>query len=346
MGEISDDGETALEEWAAMVRFNESHPGLQAFADDLRAAGPPPSGLGELAASPVILDTDIGGDPDDAFAVAVAALAVPQLALVVTSDEIAGQRARFARHLLDLLGRPEVPVVAGQDLGNTRYFCVPDLVPDEVPDQPDDVMAAVDAVCGQTQGPVRWVGTGPASNLATVLTTRAHLAQRLRITQMGGALAYRDPTRAEHNFRLDPEAAATLLRLAHRPALVLSDTTFTTAIEITQDSPIYHALAADDAPPWAGLLRAHLDNWAARFHPGTMQHDALTLSAALGWPGVRFGRENITLDGQARMTRASHGLRVKISIAADYPDFMTWLANRLTPELQPDRSHRPPAGWP
>jgi pyrimidine-specific ribonucleoside hydrolase len=289
-----------------------------------------------VLAAPIILDTDIGGDPDDAFALAAAALTVPELVLVVTSDEIHGRRARFARHFLDLLGRPEVPVVTGQDLGNSRYFCVQDLTPDDVPNQSADVLTAVEAVCAATDGPVRWVGMGPASNIAAVLTARPDVADRLTITQMGGALAYRDPTRAEHNFRLDPQAAIDLLRLAKRPALVLSDVTFTTAIEITSASPIYRQLATDDAPPWAILLRAHLDRWAAAFHPGSMQHDALTLAAALGWPGVRFGREGILLDEHARMTRdpdklITHKLGVKVSISADYEDFMIWLAARLTP---------------
>jgi hypothetical protein len=40
---------------------------------------------------------------------------VPELSLVLTSDERGGERARFARHLLNLLGRPEVPVVAGAE---------------------------------------------------------------------------------------------------------------------------------------------------------------------------------------------------------------------------------------
>jgi hypothetical protein len=61
----------------------------------------------------VVVDTDIGGDPDDALALAAAARAVPGLSLVVTTDETGagqgyGQRARFARHLLDW-GCPRLP---------------------------------------------------------------------------------------------------------------------------------------------------------------------------------------------------------------------------------------------
>lgn len=67
----------------------------------------------------IVLDTDVAGDPDDALALVAAARVLSQPPLVITTDECGGERARFARHLLDLLGRPDVPVVSGADLGNT-----------------------------------------------------------------------------------------------------------------------------------------------------------------------------------------------------------------------------------
>src|SRR6266545_1657747 len=116
-------------DWHAMVGFGESHDEFAELGEALTAGGPPPDGPSPLATAPLIIDTDLGGDPDDAFALAVAALTVAELALVITTDEAAGERARFARYLLDLLGRPEVPVVSGADPGNTRYFCVEGLAP-------------------------------------------------------------------------------------------------------------------------------------------------------------------------------------------------------------------------
>ena len=71
----------------------------------------------DLRRAPLIIDTDIGGDPDDTLAVAVAALTVPELALVITCDETGppapGQRARLARALLDLAGGPTCPSPQG-----------------------------------------------------------------------------------------------------------------------------------------------------------------------------------------------------------------------------------------
>ena len=71
---------------------------------------------------PVILDADIGGEPDDAMALVIAARELPELTLVVTSDEMSGQRARYARLLLDAAGRPDVLVVAGRQLSATPFF--------------------------------------------------------------------------------------------------------------------------------------------------------------------------------------------------------------------------------
>lgn len=276
----------------------------------------------------LIIDTDIGGDPDDAIAL-VAASAEPALALVVTCDELGGERARYARHLLDLLGRSDVPVVAGSDLGNTRLDCIVDLVPADVPRQPTDVHAAVDLVCSSTVDPVRWVGIGPASNLADVLTARPELARRLDVTQVGGALPYRDPARADHNFRTGPAAAGTLLAAAHVPRLLLSETTYTPAVEITTGSPPHRLLSDPDGPAWARLVAAHLDQWYARFHHATLQHDALALATALDAGFVDYHHEHVVIDERGRTTVAEGGFDVRVSGAARLAAYMSWLTSRI-----------------
>jgi pyrimidine-specific ribonucleoside hydrolase len=287
----------------------------------------------------MIIDTDAGGDPDDAIALVVAA-AEPALALVVTSDELSGERARFTRHLLDLLGRPDVPVVAGADLGNTRLNCVEGLTPRRVPAQPTDVLAAVTEVCSAAT--TQWVGIGPASNLAMVLTERPELATRLAVTQVGGALRYRDPERADHNFRTDPGAAATLLARARLPRLQLSEVTFTPEVAIAKDSPLHRLLSGPVGPPWAHLVAAHLDQWYDRFHHATMQHDALALASALGLPFVDYHREHVVIDERARTTVATGGgFDVWLSGDAKLATYMDWLTSKLEAGMGRE-PHTPP----
>ncbi|HZN76654.1 MAG TPA: nucleoside hydrolase [Micromonosporaceae bacterium] len=300
--------------------------GLGTHAELLRAGGPIPP---KLTGTPMIVDTDVGGDPDDAIALIVAARNAPELALVLTGDEVDGERARFARHLLDLAGRPEVPVVAGRQLPGTAIFCAEDLTPRDIGPQPTDVAAAVARACLATDGPVRWVGMGPLSNLADVLRERPELATRLALTQMGGALRYRDPSRAEHNFRRDPAAVPEVLEAVPRTWLVTSDVTFSTEIEIDARSTLYRWLSDPTAPPWARPLVTHLDRWFERYHPGSMQHDALTLSAAMQLPFVDFDLVTVALAPDARMAEAPAGVRLYASRRAQYAGFRRWLSTAL-----------------
>lgn len=276
---------------------------------------------------PLVVDTDLGGDPDDAIALVVAA-GLPELGLVVTSDEHDGRRARLARHLLDLLGRDDVPVVAGRDLGNSKDWAAEGLVPDSVPAQPDDVLAAVDEIADPATG-VRWLTLGPASNLADVIKARPELQEKLALTLMCGALAYRDPERAEHNIRLDVDAARGVFTAVRNPWLLPADVTFTAANEVTPDSPEYALISRPGAPAWATLLTAHLDQWFASFHPGTMLHDALALALCMRRPFVDVVAKRIELDDAGRMTVSDTGWPVSFTQGADYAGFRLWLRSRL-----------------
>ncbi|TQJ06379.1 inosine-uridine nucleoside N-ribohydrolase [Kribbella jejuensis] len=301
------------------------------MADAMLQDGPPPRvGPPAIAKAPMIIDTDLGGDPDDTVALVVAARRVPELALVVTSDEYGGERARLVRYLLDLLGRADVRVVAGADLGNSRMWVMDGVCPADVPRQGDDVVGAIEEVCSGAEGRVRWVGMGPLSSLARLQQEAPVLVPQLAVTQMGGAIKYRDPSRAEHNFRVDAEAAIRMLPELGRwnPRFVVSDVTFTPAMEITRESALYQRWGRSGARPWERVLRQHFDRWMAKY-PGSMQHDALTLAAAMLWPGVRFVRERVALDDRARMSLSAGGVEIAMSVSADYSAFFAWLEEAL-----------------
>src|SRR5205807_7156554 len=75
--------------------------------------------LGQTAQQKVILDTDIGDDVDDAYALALlCSLPNAKLVGVTTAFGETGKRAQIAAKLLKVLGRPEVPVCAGRPNSN------------------------------------------------------------------------------------------------------------------------------------------------------------------------------------------------------------------------------------
>lgn len=304
--------------------------------------------------APVIVDTDVGGDADDAVALAVAALEAPELALVTTVDETTeaqggyALRARAARRLLDAAGRGDVPVVPGASApGGTEYFSLrrADLGPGPTP--VGDVVDAVRALAERhPDGPLRWVGIGPLSNLARLASEAPDLARRLVVTQMGAAIDYRRPDRAEHNVRLDVPAAHTVFAAAARGELadvelVISDVTFTPALEIVPDDERHRMITARAAAgeEWAEVVALCLRRWFddPRGHLGSMQHDALTLSAALDSPFVRSAPKWVALDeiGRMREVGPGEGARLRLAHSVDYAAFWGWLDRALDLE---DRS--------
>ena len=324
---------------ATMTELGRALPnsGLSAIGEKLELGGWPE----DLRHTPMIIDTDIGEDPDDAFAVAVAGRSVPTLRAVVTNNEVRrGERARFARQLLNALGRQDVITAAGVTDRESAGFVVGSLVDETIPGQPTDVLDVVREICHQTAGPVRWVGIGALTNLARVVTVDPDLAAQLRVTQMGGGLSYRRPERAEHNIRLDVAAARTVFdavadgRLA-APELVSSDVTYTPEIELDRGSALIRTLSVPSAPAWAHLLVDHLDCWISQSqYSCSLQHDVLTLSAALDLPFVDSDFMNIALDEIGRTTAVDPpaGSRVRWSLRARYRPFMTWLGRVLTPQ--------------
>src|SRR5438128_1016949 len=76
---------------------------------------PVPPGYGANMPIPILLDTDIGTDIDDIYALILAARS-PELDLraVTTVNNDTELRAKIAKKVLQLLGRDHVPVAVGE----------------------------------------------------------------------------------------------------------------------------------------------------------------------------------------------------------------------------------------
>ena len=280
---------------------------------------------------PIILDTEIGGEPDDAMALVIAARELPELALVVTTDELGGERARFARFLLDSAGRADVAVVAGRQLSATPPYFADGLTPDWVAAPSGDVTQAVATVCARSGGVARWIGLGPLSNLAGLLDRQPGLGRRLFVTQLTGTFSQADQALPPRNFRLDPAAARRVLSAVPHLRLVSFDLAAGQQAQLTAASPAIRQLA-EAAPSWATLLAAHCGQFFARYHPAIIPAGPLALAAALRLPFTPFTLARITV-GDTGWITASTGGDVLISRDADYRALADWLQARLQPGI-------------
>jgi len=165
---------------------------------------------------PIILDTDIGGDIDDALALALA-LQSPELDVraVTTVFEDTEGRARVAWKELGLYGRHDVPLAAGA----VETLLDPKVVR-PAPAQfkvltPQDTLPAgarqhaVDLIITTllaSPRKVTLVPIGPMTNIALALKTEPRIKEKIeRIVLMGGSFDLLIP---EYNINRDAAASA------------------------------------------------------------------------------------------------------------------------------------------
>lgn len=220
------------------------------------------------ASVPILLDTDIGSDIDDAFALALV-LNSPELDLlgVTTVSGNPEARARLAAKLLEDAGRLDVPVVAGapgplvplEQCRLAEGFKSPSLLPLKAED-------FLYAEISKRPGEITLVAIGPLTNVAAVLKKYPDASKKIKqIVLMGGSVergyAPGSPPEAEYNIRSDPEAAQTVFSSGAPILMVPLDVTamlkldaasryrvFTRLTPITNDLTILYHLWNNETP--------------------------------------------------------------------------------------------------
>lgn len=165
---------------------------------------------------PVILDTDIGGDIDDTWALAML-LKSPELDLKLVST-CAGDtpyRARVAARLLQVAGRHDIPIGVGIQQKTDAGPQAPWVSDYHLPQYPgpiidDGVQAIIDTIMASPD-PVTLICVGPLTNIAAALDREPRIAQRTRFVGMHGNIRkpFGSATCAipEYNVKVDVPAA-------------------------------------------------------------------------------------------------------------------------------------------
>ena len=168
---------------------------------------------------PIILDTDIGSDIDDAFALALIVNS-PELELlgVTTVSGDTAARARLAAKMLWEAGGSwrRVPVVSGEPgkplpVEQTRWadgFTSPQLKHEKATD-------FLRTEFDRQPGKITLLTIGPLTNVAALLKEHPDVARKIkRIVMMGGSIAWGygpgSTATAEYNIAADAPAAQTV----------------------------------------------------------------------------------------------------------------------------------------
>lgn len=257
----------------------------------------------------LIIDTDVGDDIDDAFALALAAKSPEVELLAVTT--VYGRvdlRAKLASMVLAAHGRPDVAVA----MGARRP-----LVSGGPPGAPCQAAAAeswegrnivkrhaVDLLLDvlRSEGDATVVTLGPLTNVALALLKDKEAFGRARLVVMGGCLS--KPV-AEYNIKCDPEAAAVVLSSGVPVTLVGLDVT----MRCTMTDEMLKLLATRDSEGVRALRRLY-ELWRQRCRRRPILHDPLAVAVSFMPRLVRAEPMRVAVELRGEYTR---GLTVRVS---------------------------------
>ena len=302
------------------------------------------------------LDTDLGGDIDDLCALALL-LRWPggiQLTGVTTVADTGGRRAGYARYILALEGREDVPVAAGADTAQgfypyelgypseERYW------PEAVSAYPTPPEKAIQLLKDSIEQGAVIVGIGPYTNLYLLEQQFPGILRDAKLFLMGG---YIFPTRAgfpawgndmDFNIQVDVRSAGHVLRSSN-PTLIPLSVTVETALRRA------HLASLREAGPLGRLIARQAEAFALDEQnetrlgstcPGlpediiNFQHDPLACAVALGWQdGVEIQTLPLIVeerDGLLVERVHADGKPVRIVTKVDGPRFnQFWLEKMI-----------------
>jgi inosine-uridine nucleoside N-ribohydrolase len=297
-------------------------------------------------AIPVILDTDIGMDVDDVWALAFL-LRCPELdvKLVVSDSGDTGYSAAVAGKLLEVAGRADVPVGVGvplNQISRTHERWVGDYRLEDYPGPlHHDGVGAICEVVAASPEPVTIIAIGPVPNLAAALARDPSLSENSRLVAMLGSLRRgylgADKPAREYNVKVHPLAARQVLETPWDITLTPLDSCGVAALTDER----FERVRSDPDP----LMQAVLDNhfgwfeavaeWPMmkRFDPektSSILYDCVAVYLAFADDGLTMEDlgVKVTDDGKTLIDESAQRMRCATGWR-DYDTFADLLASRL-----------------
>lgn len=278
---------------------------------------------------PVLVDTDLGSDLGDAFALALV-LASPELDLrgVTTVGGDTQVRALMACRFLTMTGRRSVPVAAGAQpqpahaispTGAYRYYYHPDVLFNRTTRPQKE--SAVDFLYARLKaqpGKITLLALGPLTNVARLLTDKPECKPWLeRIIVSASAV----------NLSADPAAARAVLAagvplVQVRPfvGLRLDDSqlrrVFSPGTPLTLQVQALHQLWEQETP---ALL------------------DPLAVAQSLPTSFCKLEERQVAIDDKGTLSMAAGPSHVQVATALDAAAFLRWYVERMENCVPPGR---------
>lgn len=286
---------------------------------------------------PILLDTDIGNDIDDVFALGLV-LTSPELELrgITTVGSNPLTRALMVCRILNAIGRDDIPVVAGSApqpgaaLDNqAKYLDTPADVAMPEKSKPAKDLDAVEFLyqrLKQEPGKLTLVAIGPLTNVARLLTEHPECKAWIpRIVLMGGAVQFnyegKPKPEVEWNLKSDVAAARTVFS-AGVPLLVAPlDATYNVALEVAERKRIF-----DVNGPLQRQIQTLYRLWNK---PTPILFDPVAIALVFDERFCEIKDLRLEVDQQGRTVVVEGKLNARAAVSTRREEFVRWFTERL-----------------
>ena len=304
----------------------------------------------DLKPVPVVLDTDIGTDIDDTWAL-VYLLNCPEfdLKMVLTSSGDTTYRAKVAARMLEIADRSDVAIAVGPDEGEGSNFQAPWVEDYELSHYPgivrqDGVQAFIELVKA-SDVPVTVIAIGPVPSLQKALELDPSIAGKIRFYGMHGSIdrGYENEPSPEANVRSNVPAFRAVLEadFLHKEITPLD-----TCAQVVLRGDRYQKLRNSELPLlkalfenytiWSGLVTwMHVDPSFVAERSSTL-FDLVAVYMAMRHDFLDFEAVTIRVTEDGFTVRDASGIAVDAAMAwKDLDGFYEHVTQRLLGEIQP-----------
>ncbi len=290
-------------------------------------------------AGPVILDTDLGDDIDDTWALCML-LGLPDMdvRLITTAAGDAPVKTRLIAKMLERLGRTDIPLGTGissktGNINQAKWLGDYDLAAYKGTVHTDGVAAMIDVIHASTE-PVTIIVLGPQMNLKAALDRAPDIAQKARVVAMAGSvhIGYegKEGRQPEWNVFCDVPAAKAVFAAPWEITIAPLDLCGTLTIAGER-----YRRVADSKSPRAQVVMENYAVWTNRGNYAVDASSVLFDTAAiyLATGDVLCEMETITLsvDDKGNTVPDEHGRPVRCGLRwKDRDAFEGILINALT----------------
>ncbi len=271
----------------------------------------------------VILDTDIGGDVDDAYAVTLlVSLRDAKILGVTTVSGPTERRAQLAAKLLMTLGRSKIPVYAGRRSDqpmNRQYEWARGFRSTSL--KRDSAVEFLRKQIQRAPDEITLIAIGPLTNLGDLFRRYPETARQIkRIVIMGGAIYVgynsKPPSVPEYNIKCDPISARAVFTSGAPLTMVGLDATAMMKLDVERQKQLFAlGTSATDA------LAALTSLWGNRI---PTLFDPMAVAYALGRRFADDQQQHVVV-GDDSMTRITDGPRnVTILLNPQKEAFLDW----------------------